>query len=312
MKKILTLLLFIISLQSHSQVHDYYVFLVKGEALVSKSGGNLVSVEQNSFLDNSQQVTIKKGAEVTLAGKEQEYYVLNSPGVYKLKDLHKEKSDPISGVTKTYLKLVWNELFHPHDDFKTFTNNNNAMAYGGVSRGFECNNLIFPIPDLKTSVDSLHFIWHQTSPSSSYALMIYDNQGKEIVNVPVKDTQTTISFTKELHSIPGNYYWLVKGDGGGCEDDVPVVFELLSKEHEQKLVSTILEGNSNADLPGQLLAINKLEKNGLIPAASEYYSTLVNTNPGNEVLLKSYVLFLLRYGYDTKAYLVWQKIPAKN
>ena len=262
MKKIFALLLFIISLQSHSQVHDYYVFLVKGEALVSNSGGNLVSVKQNSFLDNSQQVTIRKGAEVTLAGKEQEYYVLNSPGVYKLKDLHKEKPDPISGVTKTYLKLVWNELFHPHDDFKTFTNNNNAMAYGGVSRGFECNNLIFPIPDLKTSVDSLHFIWHQTSPSSSYTLMIYDSQGKEIVNVPVKDTQKTISFTKELHSIPGNYYWLVKGDGSGCEDDVPVVFELFSKENEQKLISTILKGNSNADLPGQLLAINKLEKNG--------------------------------------------------
>ncbi len=304
-KKILTLLFLIICFKSNSQVHDYYVFLVKGDVFVPGPNGNPLSIKQNSFLDNGQLVTLKKDAEITLAGKNQECYVLKLPGVYKLKDLKQGKTDPVSGVTRTYLKLIWNELFHPHDDFKTFAKDNTATAYGGVSRSLECNNLIFPVPDLKTSADSLHFTWHQTSPSSNYKLVVYDNQRKEVVNRPVKDTQQVLDLTQNIHA-PGNYYWLVKAEDGTCEDEVPVVFELLTKENEQQLISSILSGNNGDDLPGQLQAIYKLEKNGLIPAASEYYSKLVDAYPGNEVLLKSYVLFLLKYGYYESAEAEWR------
>lgn len=312
MKRIIMLLFFFNTIQGFSQQHDYYVFLVKGEVLASKPGENAVLISQNSFLDNDESIIIKKNAEVTLAGKNQDYYVLRTPGTFKVNKLGSANADPIPGVTKAYLKLVWNELFHPHDDFKTFAKDNNATAYGGVSRGIECNNLIFPVPDLKTSADSLHFIWHQTSPSSNYSLIVYDNQRKEVVNMPVKDTQQVLNLTQNIHS-PGNYYWLVKAEDGTCEDEVPVVFELLTKEIEQQIISSILSGNNNDDdLPGELQAINKLEKNGLIPAASEYYLKLVDGNAGNEALLKSYVLFLLKYGYDEKAYAAWQKIPVSK
>ncbi len=312
MKYICTLLFFLACSQCFSQVHDYYVFLVKGDVYVSKPGTNSALVKQNSFLDNGQLITIKKDAEVTIVGREQEYYVLKSPGTYKVKDLEKEKPNPISGVTKTYLRLVWDELFHPHEDFKSFTTNNSAVVYGGVSRTTDCNNLVFPIPGLKTSGDSLHFKWHKTSAASSYHLLVYDSQRKEVVNMPVKDTQKILNLTADLHSIPGNYYWLVESEDGTCEDEVPVFFELMSKENEQKLIASILAGNNDQDLPGGLQAINKLEKNGLIPAAAEYYSTLVNKYPGEEILLKSYVLFLLKYGYDDRAYSAWQKIPVKK
>lgn len=312
MKYIITFLFFSTCFQCFSQVHDYYVFLVKGDVLVFKPGANATLVKQNSFLDNGQLITIKKNAEVTVVGREQEYYVLQSPGTYKVKDLEKEKANPISGVTKTYLRLVWDELFHPHEDYKSFTNNNNTVVYGGVSRNIDCNNLVFPIAGLKTSGDSLHFKWHKTSPSSSYRLLVYDSQRKEVVNMAIKDTQEILSLTVDLHAIPGNYYWLVESEDGTCEDEVPVFFELMTKENEQKLIASILAGNNDQDLPEGLQAINKLEKNGLIHAAAEYYSTLVNKYPNEEILVKSYVLFLLKYGYDDRAYSAWEKIPLKN
>ena len=110
----------------------------------------------------------------------------------------------------------------------------------------------------------------------------------------VKDTQKTLNIIQALHSVTGNYYWLVKGENSGCEDEVPVYFELMTPENEQKLISLLLPKTNNEDLTTQLQAINKLEKNAMIYAASAYYSTLVNANPGNEALLKSYVLFLIK------------------
>lgn len=305
MKKILTLLFFIICLQSHSQVHDYYVFLVKGEALVSKTHGTPVLLKQNSLLHNGQVVIIKKGTEVTLAGKNQECYVLNIPGTYKLKDLDKEKPDPVSGVTKTYLKLIWNELFHPNDDFKTFTNNNNAMAYGGVSRGFECNNLIFPINGLKTSSDTLHFKWHQTSPSSKYTFFIYDGEGKDVAKIAIKDTQLTINKNQFSGSKTGKYYWLVKSDDATCEDEVPIYFELMTKNDEAKLISSLITITGNEDLQNKFQIIETLEKKGMIYSAADFYQSLIKENPDDEALRKSCVLFLLKYGFDEEATVAW-------
>ena len=129
--------------------------------------------------------------------------------------------------------------------------------------------------------------------------------------MPVKDTQKTLNLIQSLHSVTGNYYWLVKGENPGCEDEVPVYFELMTHENEQKLISSLLPGNANEDLPGQLQAIDKLEKNAMIPAASKYYSSLVNANPGNEALLKSYVLFLLKYGFDEEAVKEWKAVTKK-
>ena len=306
MKNLLILLLIISSLQSYSQQRDYYVFLVKGEVFVSKKGAKPVLARQNSFIDRGESITVTANSEITLAGKNQDYYVLHKPGSYKVSQLDKAGADPVTGVTQIYLKLVWNELFHPHNDFKTFAKDN-VTVYGGVSRGMDCDNLIFPVPDLKTSGDSLHFIWHSTSPSSGYQFIIYDAQRKAIVDMPVKDTQYVLSLSENIEA-PGNYYWLVKSEDGNCEDEVPLLFEMMTAKKEQQLISSILSGNKDEELPGRLQAITILEKNGLIPAASKYFRVLVEGNPGNQALLKSYVLFLLKYGYSGEAFNMWQKI----
>ncbi|MEI9807938.1 MAG: hypothetical protein WDO16_08745 [Bacteroidota bacterium] len=56
----------------------------------------------------------------------------------------------------------------------------------------------------------------------------------------------------------------------------------------------------------QLQQIDKLEKNAFIHAASARYSSLVKANPGNKALLKSYILFLLKYGFDEEAKAAWK------
>lgn len=310
MKKASLFLFLVLALRSYSQQHDYYVFLVKGDALISRPGMKPALIKQNSFIDRNETITIKANAEVTLAGKNQDYYVLHNAGVYKLSKLDKTTADPVNGVTRTYLKLVWNELFHPHDDFKTFAKDN-ATVYGGVSRGTDCNNLIFPVADLKTSGDSLHFIWHNTSKAKSYQFIVYDGQRKEVINAQVKDTQYLPDLAANIHE-PGNYYWLVKSEDGDCEDEVPLLFEIMSAGKEQQLISSILAGNESEELSARLQAISKLEKNGLIPAASRYFEKLIDGNSDNPALLKSYVLFLLKYGYDAKAFEVWQNFPASR
>lgn len=308
MKSLFVFLCFVTCLQNDAQSQGYLVFLVKGNVMASKPGGIAVVLKQNAFLDNDQVITLQKNEEVTLADKEQNFYVLKSPGIYKVKGLNKIPPDPISGVTKTYLKIAWNELVHSDHDFQKFKNENSSLEYGGVSRGDDCNNLIYPIQGLKTSEDSLHFKWHQTSPASKYELIIYDSKGAEAMKMPVADTQKTISMSEALHAVPGNYYWLVKGENGGCEEDVPVFFELMTKENEQKLIASILKDNNESDFTGRFNAINKLIKNALIPAALKDYSELANAYPDNATLVKSYVLLLLKYGYDEEAYDVWEKL----
>jgi len=312
MKNVITLLLLAISSYCNAQLPDYYIFLIKGEANLIKPAAKPIPVKPNSFIYTSDVIEVKKGAEITLADKSQQFFVLRSPGIYKTKDVAKTKPDHIPGVTQTYLKLVWNELLNPNHDFTKFTNDNIAGVYGGVSRSDECNNLIFPIQGLISSSDSLHFKWHQTSPISKYVLIIYDTERKEVVNMPVKDTQQTLLIKEALHTVTGNFYWLVKGENAGCEDEVPVYFEIITPETEQKMISSLLQGKDYNDLPGRLQAINKLEKNAMIPAAGGYYSKLINDNPGNGALLKSYVLFLLKYGFDKEAYAVWQKGDIKK
>lgn len=312
MKSLIILLLFATPSYCHGQLPDYYVFLIKGNANVISSGGKPVPLKQNGFIYTSDAIDLKTGAEVTLSDKELRFFVLRSPGIYKTKDIAKTKSDHAPGVTKTYLMLVWNELLNPNHDFTKFTNENIAGVYGGVSRGDLCNNLIFPVAGIITSSDSLHFKWHQTSATAKYALIIYDTERKEIINVAVQDTQKTLNITEAVHAMPGNYYWLVKGEKAGCEDEVPVYFEIITREAEQKLVASLLQTDEHTDLPGQLQAVNKLEKNAMIPAAAEYYSKLIEANPGNEALLKSYVLFLLKYGFDNEAYAIWQKAYLKK
>ena len=311
MKSLFIALLFTASC-CKGQLPDYYVFLVKGDVKVTKPGARPIAAKQNSFIYKADVIDLKKGAEVTLADKDENFFVLRSPGIYPAKDVAKTKPDHIPGVTQTYIKLVWNELLNPNHDFTKFTKDNIAGVYGGVSRGDVCNNLIFPVRGLRTSADSLHFKWHQTSPASNYSLLIYNSEGKEVVNMPVKDTQKTLHIIQALHSVTGDYYWRVKGENAACEDEDPVYFELMTHENEERFISSLLPGNPHQDLQGQLQAINKLEKNAMIPAAAAHYLNLVHENPGNEALLKSYIAFLLKYSFDAEAYSMWQKLPVKD
>jgi len=63
---------------------------------------------------------------------------------------------------------------------------------------------------------------------------------------------------------------------------------------------------SNESLEKQLQQVDKLERNGFTDAASSRYASLVKANPRDKALMKSYVAFLLKYGFDDEAKAVWR------
>jgi hypothetical protein len=312
MKKLLFVSIFFAASYCNAQLPDYYTYLVKGQATVMKPGAKAMLLKQNSFIYKADEIALQNGAEVTLVDKDQNFFVLRSAGIYPAKGLVKTKGAQVPGVTQKYLSLVWNELLNPKQDYANFSNSNVGGVSGGVFRGLACNNLIFPIKGLRTSSDSIHFKWLNTSPGADYMLLIYDHAGKEVLNMQVADTQKTLSLAQSLHSVTGNYYWLVKGRPNGCEEEVPVYFEFMSPGSEQQFIASLPPADTYEGLPGQLRLIDKLEKNLMILAACKCFSSLVNSNRDDKALLKSYVLFLLKYGFNKEASDVWQENVTAN
>lgn len=306
--KILYLLAFTIAtLGSKAQVPDYYVFLVKGDVEVSRPGAKAELLKQNNFVFKDQIIHLKDKAEITLSDNNQNFFVLKTAGTYKAKDLAKASYYHVPGVTEKYLKLVWGEFFSNHHDYTKFKKSNIAGVYGGVSRGSDCNNLLYPIQYLKTAEDSLHFNWLKTSPQSSYTFSIYDSEGTEVVNKTFKDTQAVLSLKSPLNLKSGKYYWKIKSIDGTCEEEEPVSFEILSPENEKMALALIIN-EQESTVPDKLAAIDKMEKDGFIPAASKYFADIVAANPLDKALMKSYVLFLIKYNFDKEADHVWQRI----
>jgi hypothetical protein len=97
----------------------------------------------------------------------------------------------------------------------------------------------------------------------------------------------------------------VKSNDATCEDEIPLYFELVTKEAEVRATDSIASINGDTDLSSQLQVINRLEKNGLIDAASDYYVRLIKANQHDAALRKSYVLFLLKYGFNEDALSAW-------
>ena len=304
---VLFLLLFLFS-NSYSQFPDYYVYLVKGTVSVNNTKGK-PDVKQGDFLYKSDALNIAPQSEITLVNTAADYFVLKSGNNLKLSSLDKNKAGSYTGITKKYLHLVWDEVLDPDYDFTKFKNKNLTGVYGGVTRGEACKNLIFPVNGLKTSEDSLNFTWLKTSAGNDYNFLIYDGAGKEVLNKQIKDTQAIINIAQSQLT-PGKYYWLIKSNEAACEDEVPLYFELLTKDEENKLVASITPANENNNLTGELEIIDKLERNALIYPAKTRYTTVLKKNPDNEAVRRMYIMFLLNYGFDDEAEKVWS--DAKN
>ena len=168
---------------------EYYVYLLKGNVTVNKADAKPQKIKLNQYLYEDDVLTIAENSEITLLNKEAKLLVLNIAGSTEVKKLTNKFSYSTSpSITKSYLKLLFDELLDPDYDYSKFQRKNLGGIRGGVSRGEGCNNLIFPVKDLKTSKDSIQFKWKQTS-ASGYTFLIYDKEGKEVVNKEMKDTE---------------------------------------------------------------------------------------------------------------------------
>ena len=288
---------------------EYCVYLVKGDVTVNTAGSKPQKINQNQYLFNNQVLSLSKSSEITLINKDAKLLVLNTVGTVKVSDLSKKFSGSSPSITKTYLNLVFHELLDPKYDFTKFKQKNLGGIRGGVSRGGPCDNLIFPINNLKTSGESIHFKWHQTSPTSEYTFLIYDLTGKELLNMSLRDTQQTMNISQVLQGKTGKYYWMIKGKDDYCQEQ-PLSFEIMNKDEEHQVIQSLKVLKGEADLLSQLQIVDELEKNNWIYAASEYYFSIIKANSDNFPLLKSYVLFLLKYGFVEEAEATWNNIDS--
>jgi len=307
MKYVLILILLAQCHQGQSQLPDYYVYLVTGDVTLSNNGIKPMTVKQKQLVYKNNTIVLKKGAEVTLVDKDGNFLVLNTAGTYKTGELIKKATKKNNeGITAKFLKLTFHELLDPHHDFEKFKKENIAGSGGGVSRGDDCDNRIFPVNGLKTSATSIVFKWYKTSPSSNYSFFIYDGEGKQLVKMSVKDTLQPVNINETLQGKTGKYFWLVTSEDGDCEDEVPIYFDLLTRERESEMTERLTGGIDSESLEMQLQQIDKLEKNAFIDAASVRYAALVKANPDNQALAKSYVGFLLKYGFEEEARAAWE------
>ena len=295
---------------SAQQLPDYCVYLVKGDVTLKKGNAKPVPVKQNQFLYKNEILSIAKNSELTLINKDDKLLVLNTAANIKVSELEKKFNTELPSVTKSYAHLVYHELIDPNYDYTSFRQNNVGGVKGGVSRSDDCNNLIFPVEDLKTAEDTVRFKWHSSSRFNDYTFIIFDTSANEILTAAVKDTIHTVSVRDVLHGTPGKYYWVVKGKDAGCESD-PMPFEIMKKEDEQKLIPALEIQKGNRDILSQLQIVDELEKDDWIYTAMKYYGTIVRDNPGNDPLTKSYVLFLLKYGFEEEATKAWSEMKKK-
>lgn len=309
MKQLLLPLILILGLQSPAQLPDYYVYLIKGNASIANAGKKPVMVKQKQLVFKNDVLSIGKGAELTLVDRNANYYVIKTEGVNKVSGLIKKViAKAADGLTAKYLKLLFHELLDPNQDYDKLKKENIAGAWGGVSRGDECENRIYPVNGLQTSAASILFRWHKTSRSSNYLLAIYDRDGIELSGIKVKDTLLSVNVAEIVKGKKGKYFWRVTSEDGICEDEIPIYFNLLTPDNEKLLTEQLIGNSAGTTLEEQLQQIEKLEKNAFIDAAAARYSLLVKSNKDNKALLKSYVLFLIKYGFDEDARNMWNSL----
>ena len=309
MKHLFLPIILVFCLQSQAQLPDYYVYLVKGNASITNAGKKPVLVKQKQLVFKNDMLSIGKGAELTLVDRNANYYVIKTEGVNKVSGMIKKViAKAADGLTAKYLKLLFHELLDPNQDFDKLKKENIAGAWGGVSRGDECENRIYPVNGLQSSAASIIFRWHKTSRSSNYLLAIYDQDGIELSGIKVKDTSLSVNVAEIGKGKTGKYFWRVTSEDGVCEDEIPIYFNLLTPENEKMVTEKLLGNSAGSTLEEQLVQIEKLEKNAFIDAAAARYSLLVKSNKDNKALLKSYVLFLIKYGFDEEARIIWNSL----
>jgi hypothetical protein len=313
---VLSMLCLIAGFITKAQLPEYYVYLIKGRATIKEINGKTLKVKQHHLLHHDDILRLKTGAELTLVDKDANFILLKSAGNYKVDTLYNKNIRNPESITKKYLKLLWHELLEPTEDYAVFKKESLTELSGGVSRGGKkCDNLIFPINGLKISEDTIHFVWLQTNHSGIYNFTISDEKGKKL-ELPVSDTRYIVKTSAIFGQQTGKYCWLVKGiettpetgKDSTCENKVPACFELITKENEVRLVSSLVPENISNDLAMQLSIVNQLEKNALIYSAINFYTKIIKANPENKALLKSYIFFLLKYGFNEEALSAWNDL----
>jgi hypothetical protein len=284
------------TLKSSAQLFpSYCVYTVVGNGFVLTPDPKIRKLVQSQLLFEKDTLLLKTGCEISLINKDGLFISVGVPGKYTVRELRNRiRVQAAHALTASYLKLVYEQTINPDYDEAKNKKNTVGAAYGGAIRGSAC--LIYPGQCLKTSEDSLRFIWHSSKDSGKFIMTIFDSSNNAIYSAEVNRTTQVTNIKNIVQNKPGRYYWKVDGLDISCSGTEPQSFEFLSREQEDKELSLTRYQNPGKRLLDQLDAIDRMESNCFIEKAKRNYSELVNMNNKNTALGKSYGFFLMRHG----------------
>jgi hypothetical protein len=256
-----------------AQIPDYYVYLTHGDVWIQQPGNKSVKIKPKQLVYAPDVIEIKdQQAEIELVNREDNFIVLNAKGSYKVSALKEKLSKKTEGLTKKYLRLVWEAISHTSSDFAVYKNESVAASWGAGARGVDCGIQKFP-PNNPCffSDDSLFFKWENKDIHKTYHFDLYDSSQTMIIELLVRDTQLVL-LTRSLSL--GEYYWSIEPVTHPCRNTGKSKITLVSKQWEDSVtVSLIKTIPLNKDDILYNLQISELLGNrGFISKALKYFN----------------------------------------
>ena len=124
-----------------------------------------------------------------------------------------------------------------------------------------------------SSKDSIVFKWRHGGGRLNYNFILYDSAAYTFFSCNIRDTQIVVNTSNLRTGDKARYFWSVNSVSKPCRTVLKNIFELVSREEEEKMATALIKEvaiNDNEILYNLEIA-DKLGRNGLIEKALEYF-----------------------------------------
>lgn len=317
----------------------FKILATRGSVVVS---GKAVRLGQP--LSANDNITVGKGAYVSLAHINGRVVEIKKYGSYKIAELDKKASGKTKSSTSKFASYVVNELTEVKepvsftDDRRSKMNTTGAVeravgddvslvdsvlaVVGGpgelralaVVQNSALNSgqhiIVITPRNTRLLSDSVSFIWHRAPKTSAYKIVVINRFNKVVYSAVASDTIFTASVST-LNIEPASLnYWRVEStsDASLHSDDFALWY--LAGEERQSAEAVLAEINndiSEDDLAiGQLIVGAACEDMGLYADAHMAYARAVAIAPDVPAYKRMFADFLRRQGLNLDAYLAYR------
>ncbi len=273
MKNINLLIALIVASHCSAQLPQCYVSTITGSATVARSAG-ITPLKKGDFIFKTDTIVVKNTSALTLIDYGNKYIVINKPGKFTYKDLQKYLAVKPTGITESFLKFVWEDLFKPETGAGQVSSSSIGGVTGGASRG-GCDMVREPLNGSRMSSDTVYFSWRAVASAKLYRFTLQDPSRNDIINILTRDTSLAILKKDLMQADSASYFWNIAPDvnvSSSCAQPANY-FILRSLPGEQKEVQAIIDNASADEDPfiRQLRISNILALKGWYKESFEYY-----------------------------------------